>query len=1336
MLLMVMFLGLMVAACGQVENETDDDAPGLHGTSFQDNGSDTAYPEFVLTEIFTGRGGLEEMWDSIDAKGFNRRFTDTVNSHIDDFIVFSDLGAVLIDDPSRTLIEMVSGDGAALLDALIDPEPNYPLRDAENAEGHVFSGEDDMNGFYAFLDRVFDDSEDSGSRRMTAVARGLVGRMVDRMTPEKIHEDMEELIDDIQDDDFAKDFVDVTTALGKLLVRADFPQTDDQGDSLDLGNAVRGMIDLITWYDRMVSDPESRRFLRTHITELASVFDAEADTDHHARIRKLLVNLEDQFTAGGEAFQARPDLNRTNDDEIYSDTELGRTVRELFPGMLQLLMRSDRPHALIANAEGETPVYLLKAMVDNLRALGYDPATADMETTLTNLMRYDMLGRDRMDPDSGAFSASHLESLLFLTHVTANVGWQDRDNPAGSVVPDPEVVNISDARYRHGHGAFTGRLSLNDSLFSIRTHKTLNSLGLFDIGLKPDDGESLHRSRVPFSADVRDQYRFYFDQNYDVLQCLAPPCVGDLGAPDGGNPDGRVFGGEDINAFRAYSPDGLDENQLAAWTLGLVVRACFNGEGPYYYDDPAADEVIDAVDGRLWRVYRRPNGKIYAWVSTDDPEHPEYVYPADEGDPLDGDAPEAAGTAQRYNRYKAAWQTDYYLSCFTERYEEGGDILERPACRVPDNSSGRLALVEVSAADGAAGRLTYGEAVAEADPRRACQSPEEALFRNYQWLMEEKKMVIIIPLKLDLGGPQAVVYQVLEANGITGICNLRKYRGNHYWAKAGTDGTSSLPGDYRIEVVSSATGADNVLSALNIYGTTLDCGHATPAVVGMNIQALTRLGFPRYTGQTERGDGIVDSELGSGEFARGDAVWQERSALLPPFVALISALRAHTPPHGSGNNPLKKGIHSFVEGTSALLKPLIYYQKDSGAWPHKTWKPRVAGSAVPGPSPAWDDYLGDDFLRSTADFNNAANRRALHWNGTKAERLHFQPAAMKNLLNVLIDSDIGAAAGGGSFAQSRLDGILPLLAANRSVTTLLEALMSEANDADLLYAALEQLVSVLKITKGPMTTFNETNVKNIDFPAWIFVQGEGLGPYNEFATFSGMRDEDLVLDRAIDRLVGHDRIDETRDGYGLSCYVDEQEAAGWEDLEDVLGLLDDLLPAVSPYSVVDAVLDMNEAVFGRDRLYEASEIRGLVYALGKLVTRYDSVSDTWISQGRPGFDDLFRIIRVRLPEIHRLIKDDSGYSGDRYHAVLELNRDMLKEDGAAEFLVTTMGTRANWEDLLSDASAFLKDEWVTEDAPMWSSFVDLLRDLAVAVEASKDGSLIESIYEKYGFQQN
>jgi hypothetical protein len=425
-----------------------------------------------------------------------------------------------------------------------------------------------------------------------------------------------------------------------------------------------------------------------------------------------------------------------------------------------------------------------------------------------------------------------------------------------------------------------------------------------------------------------------------------------------------------------------------------------------------------------------------------------------------------------------------------------------------------------------------------------------------------------------------------------------------------------------------------------------------------------------------------------------------------------------------------------VEGTSALLKPLIYYQKNSGDWPHSTWKPRVAGSFEPGPSPLWADYQGNDFLRSTADFNNADNRRALHWNGTEAERRHFQPVAMKNLLNVLIDSDITAGAEGGSFEGLRMDGLLPLVMANRSTTALLQALLSDTNETELLYAALEQLVSRFKITRGPMTIFNETNVKNIDFPAWIFVQGEGLGPYGEFATFSGMRDEDLVLDRAIDRLVGHDRINETDDGYGLACYVDEQEAKDWEDLEDVLGWLDDLLPAASPYNVVEGVLDMNEAVFGRDRWYETSEIRGLVYALGKLVTRYDSGADTWINQGQPGFDDLFRIIRNRLPEIHRLIKDDSGFSGDRYHAVLELNRDMLNDDGAAEFLVTTMATRVGWEDMLSDASAFLKGEWVTDDAPMWSSFVALLRDLAVAAEASKDGSLIESIYEKYGFQQN
>ncbi|MFA6012538.1 MAG: hypothetical protein WC799_21280 [Desulfobacteraceae bacterium] len=1322
--ILVIILCLFLSACGQAADENEDKT-GLNGTGFQDNGSDKEYPHFVLTGIFKGWGGLEEMWNSIDADGFNDRFNNTVNSFIDEFITFSHLGSSILGDDSRVVILLAGTDASKLLGYLIDPTENYPVRNVNNSDGHYFSEEstDYTEGFYAFLDEVFKDGENPGSADMVAVNWKILNRFNDMKSPEELHEDMEELIDDILDPDFKEDFIDLTSMLGKLLVRADYPLSADD-ESMGIGNAAKGVVDLVMWYNRMEKDPVTRALLRSQVSEAVSMFDPSLSSTNNQKIHKLLENIKDYFTESGSVYGSdNPDnVYRMDNDEIYSVTEITNTVREMVPSTAQLLMRSDRTHSLIESKDGEN-VYVLRQLMKNLNSLGYDPDAVDMEKSLMNMMKYDCIGRDRTNPSSGAYPASHLESLLFVTHVTSNMGWADLNEDSVD-----EVMEPTDPRYDHGHGSYTGRLSLNDSLFSIKTHKTMNSLGLFDISLKANDGENIHRSMDPFTTMNRENFNFFYDQNYDILNCLAPPCAGDLGSPNGGNPDvvNQIIPG--MNGYKAYSPDGLEEPQLAAWTLGLIVRACFNGEGPYYYADPEAERFM--VETQDWFIYRRPSGKIYAYVNKDDPENWEYFYPVDGNDPIDPDLDgKVLGNIwQRYNRYKSEWQSDYYMSHYLVRRQVNGVPVVEDRFATMDNSSGNLEIAPVTGG-GLAGRLTYRETIAENDPLRACSSPEEALFRNYQWFMSEKKLVIIMPLKVDLDGTQASIFQVLEANGLSGLGNLRKFKGNHFWAKSNSDGDSKIPGDYRIEVVSSSLGEDSPLNDFNVYYNTLDCGHATPTIVGANLPALVRLGFPRFTTQVDRTQTHTDSELGSKEFAVGDRIWQDRSAVLAPFIALISALREFTPQDGYGVNPLKRGIHMFVEGTSPLLKPLIYYQKENGQHPHLSWKPRIMGSGENGPSDSWGDYIGDDFLRSSADFHNNPYRMASAWNGTVLEQRYYQPSAMKNLLNVLIDSDVTS-------AETRLDGILPVMMENKSPTRLLKALLSNPNDSDRLYSALEQIVGALKITKGRFTQINENPEKSIYYPEFMFVAGAIKGYYDEFISFIGQRDEDIILDIGLDRLIGHPAIDDVHDGYGLVQYVDEQLDEGWDDLDDKLDLLEDLLHPSSPYSVVESALSMNEKVFGRDRLYTEEEIKGLTYALGKLLTHYDVAEDIWLNQGEEGFDDLLTILQVRLPQIHELMKDGEGFSGDNYKAALTINADMMKPGGPVEFLVSNMETQVDWETLLADSARFVADDLITGDKPLWSTFSELLNDLAVAVDRSKDGSLMDQVYANYGFQRN
>jgi hypothetical protein len=148
------------------------------------------------------------------------------------------------------------------------------------------------------------------------------------------------------------------------------------------------------------------------------------------------------------------------------------------------------------------------------------------------------------------------------------------------------------------------------------------------------------------------------------------------------------------------------------------------------------------VGGQAYRRYLRPNGKTYALVSLDGTQ---YLYPAEDGDVEDMESGPLAynGKRQRDNRYKSTWYSDYYMTHVASYPDNQNRFF------TIDNSSGVSQLVPADATaedpNPQARRLVYNELVAEADPQRACDSPEEAFFRNYQWVMNEKKMVLVIP---------------------------------------------------------------------------------------------------------------------------------------------------------------------------------------------------------------------------------------------------------------------------------------------------------------------------------------------------------------------------------------------------------------------------------------------------------------------------------------------------------------------------------------------------------------------------------------------------------------
>ncbi len=1364
---------------------------------------------FKLTEITDGYRSLDDAYNNIDSQGVNVRLRDSIDYTESDFEISSYGFADAIDAADVPIPDLVRKDVQKIVHQLVDPSPKH--NEGTITRGVFEDGSDQMlKDFYAFLDSLDSDGVEVPDDYLSGIIDKIVYYIIDEIPtnanrePDKewLKDQMDDLIDDLQDPDFRDDFTDITKLLTKLLIQTnssmwvdesgnllypdeiDTSLADAEGNplhhSLSMGNAVQGTRDLIQWLNPIVQNEETRSLLHELILGAANILDPSPETELALKLRTLIENIEDHFTIGGAVYEADP-MYSEDSAERYSDSELGQLVRDASPLLQQLFVRSDRPQAIIQTDQDEEPVYPLDLMAANLRSIGFNPDTIDVERSIDDLLNHDIWGRDRRT-DAQAWPTSILESLLFLTQLTASHGWKD----SGELVFNYSPV---DSREDHSHGEYAEELTLNDSLFSIRINRTGGLFGVYELAFEPTNGNHMYRTRTPFTLSQVDgwhdvnatdditrddvDYRFFYDRNYGVLQFLAGPGAGDLGAPDGGNPDGTALG---MNEYKAYAPNGLHETQLAGWTMGWGVRACFNGEGPYYYADPNAEVVT--VDGIAYSKYLRPNGKVYALVSGDG----QYLYPVDEGDTADTDpeTPLINGQPQRDNRYKSQWYSDHFIVHYSH---DEADSSEDHFFTI-DNSSGKTEIREITDPGESAGRLTYNELVDENEPLRACASPEEAFFRNFQWVMNEKKMVLILPMYMDAGGLKAATFQIQECNGWAGLGNLRRFRDNHVWAKQGTDGISTIPGDYRFEVVSAPDeGQEDLLGAEAIYNSSIDCGNATPSVVGHNLPALYRLAFPRSIDPTGT---FEDKVLGSKEFAVGDTNWENRNAFTPILFSLLAGMRDHAPAYDPDNKPgINAGMRTFLNQIAIWIKPLFYYNHadpyaetlNPGTQnPYNSWIPRVYG-IYDLDGDGIDDrpvvtglyvHQGAPFLTSSADFyatSKLTTGTAPNYYGDEAEQRFYQPLPVKSLLNILIDSDL-------SDAETRCDGILPLVTRTRTLTNFFKLILQPSVAAP----PLEQIVTAMKFSKGTMTAINESEAsgKGMDYPEWMFA--------------ASAREDDILLDEILDFVIGQDALDANGDGSydadergdGLAAYPDcrventgdpipdacpayadeyNQRQAydrSWEEFNDLVETLADLVYEDSPVSISSNLLHIIDRIFARDQLYTAKEIEGLLYSVGKLFGHYVPDTGQWVYQGQEDGDlnDMYNMLVLRVPLINSAVVRSEvtpeiaaakggaaagayGY-GDHYYSQLQYLAKLTGPDGLVEFLLNTVTVTQKWGEVLEDLDDFLTNSPDIYDrySQLWPTLVQLLQDMGSAVGSTMNSDSVNDVVTDYGFQVN
>jgi len=1163
---------------------------------FQDN---KPTPDFTIFTIVNGYEGLQELWDSIDAEDVNAGLADSIKNNTDEFVNFSQIMADIFNTDAgggRNPLQNLLGEASGLLDWTTSTDPAFYYNDIiDSLYSDSGTAESYQSAFYSFLEKASGSGDDSDSGDILGIARIFMQYIVDTKDNGEIRDFMESLVDMTQDADFKEDFTDLSKTLSTLLIRADYPMwvdgsgnliTDpaniDAGDiNLELGNAVKGTQALILALSRvMMHDDVSKEVLFDIIREGSSLVTAE----NSQKLKQLISNLEDYYTVGGAGITT----DYINTGNPYVNTDLGTTLREMWPALQKLFIKTkpswdttERPDlGIYDDAYGKSPVEFLARQLNNLKTnCNIDFANYDgIEDSLKQMVELNGYGEER----SGAsYKVSFLDHLLYTLTGAYNFGYLTRMDDSGEPATN----------HSRGHGTSTGGIiTVNDSMYSL-TNGLVCGMGAYDLALdvRKDQADLIGRSRyVQFNGGGISSHKFYMGYDFPTLHLMPSACAGDAGLPNGGEtgvvPADNTTSGNDYKTFFPKVGNGIGELNTGRFLMGWIARACWEGEGPYYYAPDKVSQSVETisydVDGdstaENCNVYRKANGDVYAYVYKPDsnPSNWTYYYPvSSSNDAADSDA---AARGQRDNRYRELWYSDYYLI-------EKGATSKNVYCAPPMNDNG-TAYVEGTTGDDkyklkdsgsfSSQRFMFKEKIAEDDSIRECGSQEEAMYRNFQWLLLEKKFVFIIPMSVNgLNLLFSAAYVVIEANGAAGLATAKKGTSYGRWVLKGDEGVdlddfrspkygdSHELGDGRIVIfVREASVLGLVSMDLNaVWNTVLGNGKVLPDAVGANIGPITRMAFL----QPDLVPSDADASLPAIQTA-----WENRNRLLPVIIALAGSLHSRTvyEAAASGNNYNYAGDHKYplkdlLGGlVPALAKPYYRHFTDSGG----RWVPRMNNENSQG---------------NFAYFEPSTNTN-----------MDYRPRASLRPLTSFLTENTTAAC----------DGIIPALAETDLVTKLLVLLQNMgANEEGSIYRdvdpasedldqwgarrqlfyGLEQIFTDVKTTRGGVVQKEYENAGSgfwtdqrydNDKWKWMFVTGQNADGAGEYQDFAGKRDVDLVLDNAIYGMVGHNYISTTYPGKGLASYPDTNQWKVKEPLSVFTTLVTDTL-AEKPDAGADLV---------------------------------------------------------------------------------------------------------------------------------------------------------------------
>ncbi len=1291
---------------------------------FQNNDPDPNYQLFSLLEDYPA---LNDSFHGVDQHTFNNYLADAVNV---DLYCTVDILPITPDivDPMTAML----GDARSILGRVIYQDQNDHPSDAYN-----YYAKD----FYAFSDDLSAFSPGT-TDDVTAILRKSMG-YIEYAHVDEVENVMDDLSQMLTDPNMAS-LLDVLQEMGgKLFLQANESIVYEESN-LGLGNATRGVDALLSGLrDISYNDADARQRLFDIIREMNNLFAVQVGPQNKRFadvLRDLMVNVEDYATIGGAVYSSNPAYNQDSSG-VYVNTELRNGIREMWPSLVSLFIKAkgewepeDMPDwAVIHDPEnGESvmeylsrQLYMLK---NNCNIDIGDPNNpyggGELERSLRRMVTYNAYGERR---DEATYTVSYLDHLLYTLASSYDFGFKTRFNADGE-----PYSNDADG---HGsprcHGESTnGIITVNDSLYSMTSHakhakekflgitildKWFNVYGLC-LDNRLAQGNNVFRSSDPFNSSQANSHKYYMGYDYPTLALLSGFSAGDAGIPNGGETGivpGSAETGEDgsNNDYRTFFTrvgNGLGELNTGRWVMGWIARACWEGEGPYYYapeeDGGSPDTIMFDVNNddaaEPCSVYYRPDGRVYAYVYKAEQGNPatwEYFYPAEGNDPVDNNG-------QRENRYREVWQTDKYLIKSNYTNNSGSTRYYAPDSVVGTSGQNKYLLHKINdaeetgddldAATNQAGSFTFHEKIDEQSAVRQCASQEEAMFRNFQWLMLEKKIVFVMPMRsfvdIDVCGQDiridSPVYTVIESNGIVGVSNTRKGPGNGSWVIKGNEGTdidhdsdpnnvnygdSHEPGDGRVFVLvkedaAFALGKGDSVTLSTIWDTILGGGHVLPDAVGTNIAPMARMAFLE-----EEYIPSSSPEIGSSS----SDTWYNRNKLFPLVAALAGNLhqKSYYDAPASGHDYNHVGNHRYP---LKVLRDLI----------HMLGQPLIRH---------YDEH-GGRWLPVVNNENGHGRYAQFAPDGYGVD--HRPTENLRTVISVLTEN--------GPSNEANCDGLVPALAKTNMVTKLMAFLQTTGDTSGIyqdvnktsddytqwgarrkVFYGLEQLFTTMKCAEGTATSRGYFDVYH---PEWMYA----------------MRDVDVNMDALLDELIGYSDNDPNNDhnGKGLAVFVDNRSDSNpdrnWDNYYRLMNGIGELMSnngsTSGQYNITGNLVNVLDSALSSFDATDA-QLRGLRHTLGSVFTSYDTDQEMWVYP-----QDLKRILTIHLPQIL------DAYQG-HYENLVYFANTMLMDDGFVEYLLANLDSRYPAEDVYTQLYAFMGNELVCNpDSELWCDLNELL----------------------------